>query len=533
MKKTLIATAVAACVVAPIGAHAVNVAHDGKGEVLLFPYYNTNEGNGTFINVANTTGDGKVVKVRFREGVESEDIFDFQLWLSPHDHWSGVIAVVGDKIQLSTADTSCTVPVVFNNPNATFIPNRIPDIYSTDPQEVLTRMSEGHIEILEMGTVRPGILLDDITHDQSVSPPTPDCALVRPFNLNTANYVIRNNENPWLGPPSGGLYGLAAVFNPNDGTYFTYSAEAIEQFADTPIFYTQQELVYESGYDHTADKYFEANNQPVLYFDLPDISTPDGIEGAAAVATIISYQFRTADDISNVPVTFGRFRTDNLPVVNVGLPSDTNKPEKKRDAVTTTMMANRVNNDYLTGPAFDTDWVFTFPGRYLHRRFITAENYVMEDPFVTPIGGVDRANGQACQDLASSILYGREEEQFEGDGIDFSPGTTPDVFSLCYEVNVIAMNDPSTGPTGALGSISVRADASSATNFGWGDLAFDNQLQDDNGSFPNQTSDNIHIGLPVIGFAAVTDRTGIVDRGATFIHKITRGLVIPAATPVE
>jgi hypothetical protein len=516
MKKTLIATAVAACVTAPIGAHAVNVGSNGEGEVLLFPYYNTNEGNATFLNVTNTTDDGKVIKVRFREGVESEDIFDFQLWLSPHDHWSGVIAVVGDGILLSTADTSCTVPTVLNNPNARFLPNRIPDIYEGD---VLTRMSEGHIEVIEMGTVVEPLLLADITHDQSVSPPTPACELVRPFNTDVNNYVIRTLDNLWLGEPTGGLYGLAAVYNPGDGTYFTYSAEAIQQFAATPIFYTQQELVFPAGFDHTADEYFEANTQPVLYFDLPDISTPDGNEGAAGTQTIVSFQMSNPDLPNVVPITVGQWQTDGAGVPNTLPLTNTNAPDAKRDAITTTMMASRVNNDYLTGPAFDTDWVFTFPGRYLYRNFVTPDIYTMEPPFQSTIGGVDRTNGQSCQDLASSVLYGREEERFEGDGIDFSPGTTPDVFSLCYEVNVIAINDAAPGYSSALGSLAVRANATSQTNFGWGDLAMDNQLVDSAGT--------IHVGLPVIGFSAVTDRTGVVDRGATFLHKITRGVTLP------
>ena len=110
MKKTLIATAVAASVMAPISAHAINFSADGTGEVLLYPYYNVNQGNATFIGVANTTGEVKVLKVRFREGVESEDVLDFQVWLSPYDHWTAVMFQVGGNVNISTSDTSCTVP---------------------------------------------------------------------------------------------------------------------------------------------------------------------------------------------------------------------------------------------------------------------------------------------------------------------------------------------------------------------------------------------------------------------------------------
>jgi hypothetical protein len=35
--------------------------------------------------------------------------------------------------------------------------------------------------------------------------------------------------------PEGGLYGHAAVYNPTDGTYFTYNATALEQLNDDPV----------------------------------------------------------------------------------------------------------------------------------------------------------------------------------------------------------------------------------------------------------------------------------------------------------
>ncbi len=148
MKKTLIATAVAASVMAPISAHAINFAADGTGEVLLYPYYNTNEGNATFIGVANTTGEVKALKVRFREGVESEDVLDFQLWLSPYDHWTAVMARVGGSVRINTSDTSCTVPSLASG--ASLLTNRVAAAYTGD---VLDRLSEGHIEIIEMATV--------------------------------------------------------------------------------------------------------------------------------------------------------------------------------------------------------------------------------------------------------------------------------------------------------------------------------------------------------------------------------------------
>jgi len=532
MKKTLIATAVAVSVVAPISAFAVNSGADDTGEALIFPYYNVNQGNQSFIGVVNTTNQVKVLKVRFREGVESEDIFDFQLWLSPHDHWTAVIGqTAAGQVRVSTADLSCTVPQVFGNTSAVFNPTRIPAVYTGDR---LARISEGHAEVIEMATVSAhalagiGQLATAVTHVNGVPA---NCSAAAIFN--NQGYVIRtpgdyqdNGLTPsWGGhfeQPTGGVYGIAAVFNPNDGTYFTYTAEALEQFAATPIFYPQTQAVYEPGPDHTADQFL--SSVEVLAFDLPDISTPDSVEGGGS-ATIESRAFA-----QNGVVTVGTYTTDATVLadnagatspggsLSAAAPTDGNAPEKKRDAVTTALMGVRVFNDYLTGDLYDTDWAFTFPGRYLYRDapIPNTNLYPMEAPFQST---VDRTTGRGCETFDTNILYGREEEQLIGDNIDFSPGDAPDVFALCYEVNVISINDPAPlgTPSGALGSIAVRANAGSTQLFGWADLGMENHsLTDDNNV--------VHLGMPVVGFAAITERKGLVDRGGAFMHKITRGV---------
>ena len=120
-----------------------------------------------------------------------------------------------------------------------------------------------------------------------------------------------------------------------------------------------------------------------------------------------------------------------------------------------------------------------------------------------------------------------------GDNIDFSPGNAPDVFALCYEVNVISINDPAPlgTPSGALGSIAVRANAGSSQTFGWGDLGMANHsMTDDTGGVAIPPATNpanlTHLGMPVVGFAAITERKGEVDRGGAFMHKITRGCTL-------
>ncbi|MCS6997690.1 MAG: hypothetical protein NZ533_12255, partial [Casimicrobiaceae bacterium] len=83
-KKKLLAAAVAAGASALAGtAGAVAINADGLGQALIYPYYTARDGQTTFVSVVNTTTQGKVVKVRFREALNTDDVLDFNLFLSP------------------------------------------------------------------------------------------------------------------------------------------------------------------------------------------------------------------------------------------------------------------------------------------------------------------------------------------------------------------------------------------------------------------------------------------------------------------
>lgn len=69
-------------------ANAVYVNSDGLGHALIYPYYTVRGGNVTLLSVVNTTADAKAVKVRFIEGKNSQEVLDFNLFLSPKDVWT-------------------------------------------------------------------------------------------------------------------------------------------------------------------------------------------------------------------------------------------------------------------------------------------------------------------------------------------------------------------------------------------------------------------------------------------------------------
>ncbi|NOJ99658.1 cell surface protein, partial [Corallococcus coralloides] len=71
-------------------ATSMSFAEGGVGHALLVPYFNAQNGNMTVLHVVNTdTSNGKAVKVRFRGALNSDDILDFQVFMSPGDVWTG------------------------------------------------------------------------------------------------------------------------------------------------------------------------------------------------------------------------------------------------------------------------------------------------------------------------------------------------------------------------------------------------------------------------------------------------------------
>lgn len=544
MKKTLVAAAVASCFTT-MAAHAVNVSQDGTGQVLLYPYYNANGGNQTFVNVTNTTNTTKAVKVRFREGVGSEDVFDFTLYLSPYDVWVARVGQEGGNVTLTVpADTSCTVPETISG--ASFLSNRIDASYdpdgngTRDADELLNRLSEGHIEVIEMATLGAGDIATNVVHVAGV--PT-DCTVPTTFTSNAGAggvpAILDDGDTATYGgvtqtfnTPTGGLYGSAAVFDPNSGIYLPYNATALENFAANPIWWPQNSQVFtavESGlvlgqdsFGNPISNYYTADNSTVitaagvLNFDLPDLSTPTSAEV-------------NADE--SVYHVYSRVAATSLPAINQGgfagngpATTDTAAVDKA-SAVSAALTGNTITGDYITSGNFATDWIITFPTRYLQvsENGVSAPYYVVDPNAAFAPTVEDLVSGQACLQ-AGFNYWDREETPNTGDiGVGISPGVPPQAFVLCYEVNVLSMDAGGS----AASSIAVNADLSAALQFadGWAEMDLTteaNHAATPNGLTPflGDGSGDV-IGLPVLGFTAVSNITSGSNKGGVFASRVT------------
>jgi hypothetical protein len=455
MKKALpAAIALAGSLGFAAAANAVNVNHDGLGEVLLYSYYTTEDGNDTLVNVTNSTPWGKAVKVRFVESMNSQEVLDFNLYLSPYDVWTGAVTKSANGAKLVTADKSCTVPAIpaagveFRNYQYQGTS------YSTGkggPQGT-DRTRTGYLEVIEMGW------LYDVS---STFAPETWATHVNGVPLNCGGLVAAwNSGGTWsndptvgVSAPSGGLYGSSIIVNVEGGTDISENAVALDNFADGANL-------------HAAP----GTTNPSLVDAAPFFALDDGSTGT------------TAEGI---------------------------------DAVSAVLQKAYIYNDYLTVSDLNaaTDWLVTMPTKrfYVNGWTPTAQGAVSPataspEPFTnfwtaTPFDGVA---GTACE--AIGIRYWNQEEGEETpSGPDFSPappGAAP--FSLCFEANVVHINGSS-----VLGGGYTDANIDLLFDAGWIEVDLGNGgnpvISPANGVAYDRevaTSMGYIEGLPVIGFAA-------------------------------
>jgi len=594
-------------------AQAVNINPDGLGQLLLYPYYTTNGGNATVLSVVNTTEDAKAVKVRFLEGENSREVLDFNLYMSKYDVWTAALVDMDGTPTMITQDTSCTVPYIYGNGGVQeFLPWALNDAAYNDVDadgdiigvyDDISRGAEGHFEMIEMGTLvdeqvpnpkwvdidtypicdqgsisigHPAVCLvprewteaeldEDETIDAEGSATAAthvdgvpaDCQqLVDAWTVGAEadenGYWIDDAFTDIL-PPSGGMFGGAAVINVEAGTMYSYDAKALDGF-------------YVAEGNYVGD---ESHQEPGTI--LPSLDS-----GNTTDATI----FLNGQTLSAT--------TENL--------------TRSVDAVSFVLMHDAIMNEYTTeaivGAA--TEWVITFPTKqfYVHQKFLNSyadyrdngeldgsatedpetavrapfttvwewnETTYDEDDEVDEEGYLDRA----CEVVQLDTIYDREEQTIIDP--EAPPGTAippivsppppgpvapkPDgiiPFELCHETSVIAFGTPEAivDETLILGSRNFHNIDSRILGFeyGWARLDLSDATSDidqdgDLDELHRETLGGLY-GLPVTGFSVNRYQNSFLGEGADvlanyggiFQHKGTRsitsaGYVPPVVTP--
>jgi len=546
---------------------------DGLGEVLLYPYYTVNDGNSTVMSVVNTTSDGKAVKVRFKEGENSREVLDFNLYLSEYDVWSAAVINDGGTPTLLVDDNSCTVPYLydreFDGPgDAGDGEQEFLDYDFTGDNEDggsgdIERAMEGHMEIIEMGTLwddeeyigeeyndRPYGTEEAITHieDDDGNQVPLDCEQV-----NAQWSTISGVEGLWvdvdpsvdLASLSGGLFGSASVVNVGEGTLFSYDAKALGQFhndGDLHVKPGTSEPNLNSGDIDAAWVHDDAGFQFVVEFE----------RGVDAVSAVFMH-----DRIMNEYVLGGISAAESEWVITFPTKAwyvdpawldiadveygYVNNPEDP-GCFYADDHDNNPNTPNLVGDwevAFDGDGTYGYVNDVgpvpvppaCDVDFTSVETYFPSDPFTSTF------DGEACEQAGFGIWDANENAsatpEFDDLPIVSPPPPDPEtpeevVFELCYETSVLRFGD-----SDIFGSRNYHT-VNTSNPSGWALIDFgidgadkdsdpDHVLTGEFGPDSNYTTELI--GLPVTGFWAAKFVNGVLpggvlaNYGGLFDHK--------------
>ena len=528
----------------------LSVTQGGTGHSLVVPYFNAQNGNMTVLHVVNTDQNhGKLAKVRFRSAANSDDILDFQVFLSPGDVWTAAVTAGSDGVaQLTTADGTCTLPALAKGVSQRFVTDRLSD----KAGDVAAQTREGYVEIFNMadidgnkfyGTNRNANsdLYTAIKHVNGTAPCTSSV-----LNQTLANITTEAAARTLgLDTPTTGLMGDWYIINVGQSTTFAGAATALTAVTTGGttagrgnfVHFPQTSTAAPSIESNSSDPLFRVNftrdnaNAAVTTaairaanYDLPDLSTPYTLNagGTAAVDT--------------------RVQAYNL-----------------TKALSVTSITNQYAND--ASISAKTDWVFSMPTRRYSvaanyaATATTANNYRLYTVLDTGAGGgtalapvyaawfapenTALQGGLICVNSTGQGFFDREE-QSRTSGAVFSPGTVSQT-RFCGETSVLSFAD--TGNSVLAASVArqnvAAGSASGPFTNGWSVIDTSNSFNTTLGgtySAPgaaatataNTASYASQAGLPILGasFIKLTNpqaAAGTVGTyGITWPHRFTK-----------
>jgi len=560
-KKTKIAAVTAAVLgLSSMAAQAgtglsVNVA-GSEGQVLIFPYYNVNNSFITAYNITNTTANYKALKIRFRESENSNDVLDFNVYLSPFDVFTMDLNSdpEGGGVKLTTSDKSCTHPsleggVAFRH-----------DAYkSTSVEDV----REGYLEVIEMGEIsRDAYILDandkqqfiaseGILHEQPAGVPF-DCGVInkawlqgvfvqggaesngvdgnspdyQTVNGFAAGYTVQNGFKSAAGyygqdtmmskAPAEGAFEGVALTKPMGGLV---GSSILVDVANIAGFVTEPVSV--QNYSTRAQHYISSDSN---FYLLPSLASGSNV-GSTSVDGTNTY--------TTVARDWGMDDKHVLPRTSV--PSGINSMP-----IADAMLTVSLGNQYFLGAGTSTDWVISTPmrkhGIYNDFMYVADKDGYDEDTDIpvdgdlgdefAPLGYWAKLNGR---DVTSPLVYfNREEDQTIVEPGDFSPPKPIELVEYTFdrEVNILAFDNTSNGVAASvLGSVNAQDVPIIDYTDGWASFSFsegagynlDSERYTENwvsvdvaGSEP--------IGAPIHGFMAAKAQLGAASVGETFPH---------------
>jgi hypothetical protein len=549
MKKNVIALSVTAAIAGFAGnalaitgdyagaASAMAVSPGGVGHNLVVPYFSAQNGNDTYLNITNTdTVNGKAVKVRFRGAANSDDVFDFQVFLSPGDIWAAALTNDENGVaRLVTSDKSCTLPKGISG--RALITSRV-DASLAEADKALA-VKEGYIEIITMANIPPAAAatskavatatLDGATnklyqatkHSSAGVPTCADATMnllvnnpVDVLTSGTANTLFAA-EDLGMTYPTASITASWAVVNVNNVVTWSGVANAMTA-VDTAGAPTTGNLVF---WPQTNVRVNATNTATTA-----DLYTADAlyIYGGAAAATAGA----TAPSPITGPIVqplYWDLPDLSTPYTSTNVNGAVTDPELQAEEVANLLAVSSVTNEYVieAGIAAQTDWVMSMPTR----RYAVAVDYGTATAFTAraiynteldthfDFTNAKLSGRTVCvrgATVAEPGYWNREEGYVRTEiGFDVSPGV-PDQLNnevpLCGEAAVL--NFANLGGEGGTSPLSAAVakntlTLSSGYNAGWLTV----------------NTPGLGAGVPLLGYAAVKAVNGPSNYGLTWGHR--------------
>jgi hypothetical protein len=536
MKKSTLALSIAAAIGSLGLAGAANAAMEvnpgGIGHQLVFPYFSAQGDNATLLSITNTdTVNGKLVKVRFRGAANSDDLYDFQVLLSPGDIWTAAVSkdATTGLAKLATTDKSCTLP---QSVSSNFNTNRL-DPSATDAGKA-NGTREGYVEVITMGDIPP--LAPNMSADvaatslfrtvKHVAGVAPCAAAVLQEKLGEKAGTKTADTLNELVAPTAGLTGDWIILNQANTAAWSGSATALRVVAPATavrVFWPQKDGAVTLANTMTADPLLTNSVVTAQQFDLPDMSTvytnsaghqtaalhADAVTTALAVKSV-SNQFVTSDDIAAVTdLLFSQpTRRYHVAVNYTGIKDDAARAgtgtedlllaKTGTDAVAvyrnTTNGVAGVSAGSQGGAAADSPFYNTS-----NMAFPTGSRTLCLNSISTP--------GQNAR-------FDREELTPASSTTDFTisprPATAATTVFVCGEAAVMSINNGGTTTGSALDASVARNDVTFPAGYENGWLRF------------NTAATANANGLPILGGSFIRMANGAVNYGTMYAHKVTK-----------
>lgn len=567
------------------GATAGNIAtsyqfdRDAVGHVLIAEHISAANGNGTNINLVNTDRvNGKVVKVRVRSAVNSDDLFDFTLLMSPSDMWSGVITTnpTTGRGALVTHDKSCTMPNIGGGKYNDFSVARLSDSLTDAERADWTR--EGYVEILNMADIPGptpgaragkkstwgayeadngdlttggniennwGLLFKTVKHSNGVAPCDEDV-------LSTTRYgAFFKDMNAararGLDFPTGGLFGNLSLINGSTNMAFSNELAAIRANTD-------------GGANGQANFVWSPQRQIAIpggtvANGAADLWTSDPLHRTANVsgATRMLVDGIGGIDLSilglEIPLPRVQAWANDVPDLStpyVGPTGGTTDPLSSVGRLMQQLTVTSLSNEFFNNPGYggNTDWtvsnplrryqmamdynapnvgaydgrLFTLPATLLNVGPTVADWTQYYDPYNTTLNGK-----RICVRTQGTTQWDREETTATG-VFNASPSVAGGL-GFCGEVSVLSFGP--LGINGATNVLGARAAVSTITaqyTEGWARINTSNPVTDHRGT---PVAGGPNRGLPLLGHAymkavGVPAAGTTTNYGLSYMHRVER-----------